>query len=280
MNSNLRAQINETEAKYQELRRKKIEDIASDSMFTESALIKEEFEWMNSKEEASITLENADKKVVDLKDYSPLNSLILEELSSRMINPMPGFVLNYNYFDIHYTLKYIFKDRVYEILIFNDGIIKSNGNLYHSSELLSLAQALMPIVVETSVQFDEALEVMFSSTAATCSTYSESDPEEVKSVMLDGLSSDYASRLRTSAYFIKQNMIKVNKNIEASGNMSVTKSIGYRDGEEVQLFVFVNSGELHHVKLIYKDTEEIYELKPELAEDPKIKVFSNIWTAN
>jgi hypothetical protein len=43
---------------------------------------------------------------------------------------------------------------------------------------------------------------------------------------------------------------------------------------------FDKHSELSHVKLVYKGTEEFYVLKSSLLEDPKIRVFNNIWTGD
>ena len=76
-------------------------------------------------------------------------------------------------------------------------------------------------------------------------------------------------------------MIKVDTNISVTEDMHVSKSRGFRDGEEVNLYIYFDKhSELSHVKLVYKGTEEFYVLKSSLLEDPKIRVFNNIWTGD
>ena len=279
-NNSLKSEILEAENKYQELVKKnenKVEDEVS-----EIDLIRETFEWMNSEDISSLTLENYDKKLIDLKEPSFLHELVMYGLNNQLILPA-DFYTRWVHKDIElcYVLKYKVKEEVHEILIFNDGLIEYNDFYYNSKFLLEFAKALMPIVDETSAEMRNALDVMFNSSIATCSTYKESDTDEIKAREIDGLPIDYAVRLRASAYFIKQNMIKVDTKISAAEDMHVSKSRGFRDGEEVNLYIYFDKhSELSHVKLVYKDTEEFYVLKSSMLEDPKIKVFNNIWTGD
>lgn len=280
-NNSLKSEIIEAENKYQELVKKnKYENKVEDEV-SEIDLIRETFEWMNSEDISSLTLENYDKKLIDLKEPSFLHELVMYGLNNQLILPA-DFYTRWVHKDIElcYVLKYKVKEEVHEILIFNDGLIEYNDFYYNSKFLLEFAKALMPIVDETSVEMRNALDVMFNSSIATCSTYKESDTDEIKAREIDGLPIDYAVRLRASAHFIKQNMIKVDTNITVTGEMRVTKSRGYRDGQQVDMYIFYNFGELSHVKLVYKDTEEFYVLKPSLLKDPKIIVFNNIWTGD
>lgn len=72
----------------------------------------------------------------------------------------------------------------------------------------------MPIVEESSINMETALEVMFNSSIATYSTYRESNINTDEAKPLTGqVSAGYATRLRASAHFIKENMIKVDNEI-------------------------------------------------------------------
>lgn len=281
-NNSLKSEIIQAENKYQELVKKKNYENKVEEEVSEIDLIWETFEWMNSENISNLTLENYDKKLIDLKEPSFLHELVMYGLNNRLIL-FADFHTRWGHKDIElcYVLKYKVEEEVHEILIFNDGLIKYKDFTYNSKDLLEFAKALIPIVDETSVEMRNALDVMFNSSIATCSTYKESDADEIKAREMNGLPVDCAVRLRASAYFIKQNMIKVDTDIPATEEMGVTKSRGFRDGEEVNLYIYFDKySELSHVKLVYKDTEEFYVLKPSLLEDPKIKVFNNIWTGD
>lgn len=281
-NNRLKDELVKTENKYQELVKEKNNKNPLPDGPSEIELIRETFAWMNSDDISSLTLENYDKKLIDLKKSSFLHELVKQGLNNRLIIPVDFYTMwEHKDFELCYVLKYKIKEEVHEILIFNDGLIKYNDFYYNSRSLLEFAKALMPIVEETSVEVGNALDVMFNSSIATCSTYKESDTDEIKARELDGLPTDYSIRLRASAHFIKQNMIKVDTNISVSEEMRVTKSRGYRDGYEADMYIYFDrNSELSHVKLVYKDSEEFYVLKPSLLEDPKIIVFNNIWTAD
>jgi hypothetical protein len=76
-------------------------------------------------------------------------------------------------------------------------------------------------------------------------------------------------------------MIKVDNKIEETDEMMVTKSSGYSEGKQVDMYIFaINGGEVDHVKLVYEDVEETYKLKTELIIDKKYLYFDNIWTAD
>ncbi len=281
-NNSLKSEVVQTENKYQELAKKKIYESRTQDEVDELDRIRETFEWMNSEDISSLTLENYDNKHIDLIEPSFLHELVRYGLDNRLINPANfSDRWGHKHIELCYVLKYEVKEEVHEILIFYDGLIEYKNNFYISKSLLEFAKALMPIVDETSVEMKNALDVMFNSSIATCSTYKESDTDEIKAREIDGLPVDYAVRLRASAYFIKQNMIKVDTNISVTEDMHVSKSRGFRDGEEVNLYIYFDKhSELSHVKLVYKGTEEFYVLKSSLLEDPKIRVFNNIWTGD
>jgi hypothetical protein len=178
-------------------------------------------------------------------------------------------------------LRYHFKDTINEIVIFDDATIKYKDSYYDSTVLLNMVQSLMPIAYEVSHDKNNALSVMFNSTLATFENYKLSDIN--KSNFEQGLTElcDNAVRLRVSAYFINNNMIKAENNIDESYDMWVTKSSGYHEGKQVDMYIVtVNGGEVNHVKLVYNNIEEIYKLKSELSENQKYLYFNNIWTAN
>lgn len=76
-------------------------------------------------------------------------------------------------------------------------------------------------------------------------------------------------------------MVKVDDNVDETLEMLVTKSSGYSEGKQVDMYIFfINGGEVDHVKLVYEDVEEIYKLKTELSKDNKYLYFDNIWTAD
>ncbi|MPN37856.1 hypothetical protein SDC9_185377 [bioreactor metagenome] len=187
----------------------------------------------------------------------------------------------HNDYRLHYILRYHFKDTINEILIFDDGTIKYKDSYYRSPILLCAAQSLMPIAEEVNHIKNNALSVMVNSTMATCSNYMLSEID--KSYMEQGLTElwDNAVRLRASAHFINKNMVKVDNNVDETLEMLVTKSSGYREGKQVDMYIFaINGGEVDHVKLIYEDVEEIYKLKTELSKENKYLYFDNIWTAD
>lgn len=277
-NNTLHNKLDETDSKYRELRTKKIADASLDESLSEVSLIREQFEWLNSKDNAIITLENADNKTLEINKSIPLDALMFEGLNNKIIYPMSRFVLNYFFPDIHYTLKYTFKDQEHEILIFSDGVIETENGLYYSNELLCYAQALMPIVTETSLNFENALDVMFNAKIATVSTYNQSDHKD--DLVYNEASPDVAARLRAAAYFIKQNMVLTNDVMSEDGEMNVTKSIGYIYGDKVEFYVFSTAEGVHHVKLDYKGIQKYYKIKPELRDIGEIKYFNHIWTAN
>ena len=194
---------------------------------------------------------------------------------------MSRFVLNYFFPDIHYTLKYTFKNQEHKILIFIDGVVETENGLYCSNELLCFAQALMPMVEEISLNFENALDVMFNAKIATVSTYKQSDYNIKKDdLVYNEASPDVAARLRAAAYFIKQNMVLTNDVMSEDAEMNVTRSIGYVYGDKVEFYVFSTVEGVHHVKLEYKGIQKHYKIKPELRDIEEIKYFNHIWTAN
>lgn len=271
----------ETEKKYQELAEKNASESTPVDEYSERELIRQKFEWMNSENISSFTIQNDDGEIVNINEPSFLNDLIRSNFGNQSIFDFNPGISGYNFHELSYVLRCEVEEDVHELLIFRDGVIQyNNEGFYRSEDLLWMAQALMPIVEESTLDMETALEVMFNSSIATVSTYRESKKDTDEAKPLSGqVSAGYAIRLRASAHFIKENMIKVDNEILPDEDMMVTKSVGFRDGEEVEMYVFTEKGDLHHVKLVYKDTEEFYVLKPSLLEDPKIRVFNNIWTA-
>lgn len=270
----------EAEKKYQELAEKSASKSTPVDEYSESELVRQKFEWMNSEDISSFTIQNDDGEIININEPSFLNDLIRNNFSNRLIFDFHS-TFGYNFHELSYVLRCEVEGNIHEMHIFRDGIIRYNKEgFYRSEDLLWMAQALMSNVEESSIGAETALEVMFNSSVATYSTYRESNKDTDEANPLSGrLSAGYATRLRASAHFIKENMIKVDNEILEDEDMMVTKSIGFRDGEEVEMYVFDNYSDLHHVKLVYKDTKEFYILKPSLLEAPKIRVFNNIWTA-
>ncbi|MEL7606599.1 MAG: hypothetical protein AAGU39_11145 [Sedimentibacter saalensis] len=284
-NRNLITLVDETEKKYQELRVQKLHDNYMEAKMLNLSVIEDNFKWMKDVEKTDkITLENYDGNILDIKEDTSINKIILQGLylGEDVITPddyISGQL--HNDYRLHYILRYHFKDTINEILIFDDGTIKYKDSYYRSPILLCAAQSLMPIAEEVNHIKNNALSVMVNSTMATCSNYMLSEID--KSYMEQGLTElwDNAVRLRASAHFINKNMVKVDNNVDETLEMLVTKSSGYREGKQVDMYIFaINGGEVDHVKLIYEDVEEIYKLKTELSKENKYLYFDNIWTAD
>jgi hypothetical protein len=277
--------VDETEKKYQELRVQKSNDDYMEARMLKLSIIKDTFKWLKDVEKTDkISLENHDGDILDIKEDTSLNKIILHGfyLDKNVVTPDDYISAQlHNDNRLHYTLKYHFKDTVNEILIFDDGTIKYKDSYYRSPILLCAAQSLMPISDEVNHIKSDALSVMFNSTMATYANYMVLETD--KSNMEQGLTElwDNAVRLRASAHFIDKNMVKVDNNNEESFEMLVTKSSGYCEGKQFDMYIFtVNGGEVDHVKLVYEDIEEIYKLKTELSKDKKYLYFDNIWTAD
>lgn len=284
-NRNLITLVDETEKKYQELRVQKSHDNYMEAKMLNLSVIEDNFKWMKDVEKTDkITLENYDGNILDIKQDTSINKIILQGLylGEDVITPDDYISVQlHNDYRLHYILRYHFKDTINEILIFDDGTIKYKDSYYRSPILLCAAQSLMPIAEEVNHIKNNALSAMVNSTMATCSNYMLSEID--KSYMEQGLTElwDNAVRLRASAHFINKNMVKVDDNIEETFEMLVTKSSGYSEGKHVDMYIFaVNGGEVNHVKLVYEDVEEIYKLKTELSKDNKYLYFDNIWTAD
>jgi hypothetical protein len=284
-NRDLITLVDETEKKYQELRAQKSNDDFIEARMLKLPVIEDNFKWMKDVEETDkISLENNDGDILDIKEDTSLNKVILQGLyfDNNIITPDEYISVQlHNDNRLHYTLRYHFKDTINEILIFDDGTIKYKDSYYRSPILLCSAQSLMPIADELNHIKGDALSVMVNSTMATCSSYKVSEID--KSNMEQGLTElwDNAVRLRASAHFINKNMVKVDNKIEETDEMMVTKSRGYSEGKQVDMYIFaVSGGEVDHVKLVYDDVEEIYQLKTELVKDKKYLYFDNIWTAD
>lgn len=284
-NRNLITLVDETEKKYQELRVQKSHDNYREAKMLNLSVIEDNFKWMKDVEKTDkITLENYDGNILDIKQDTSINKIILQGLylGEDVITPDDYISVQlHNDYRLHYILRYHFKDTINEILIFDDGTIKYKDSYYRSPILLCAAQSLMPIAEEVNHIKNNALSAMVNSTMATCSNYMLSEID--KSYMEQGLTElwDNAVRLRASAHFINKNMVKVDDNVDETLEMLVTKSSGYREGKQVDMYIFaVNGGEVNHVKLVYEDVEEIYKLKTELSKDNKYLYFDNIWTAD
>jgi hypothetical protein len=284
-NRDLITLVDETEKKYQELRIQKSNDDFIEVRMMKQSVIEDTFKWMKDTEKTDkITLENYDGDILDIKEDTSLNKIILPGLYlyKNVVTPDDYISVQlHNDNRLHYTLRYHFKDTINEILIFDDGTIKYKDSYYRSPILLCSAQALMPIAEEVNHIKNNALSVMLNSSMATYSNYMVSESD--KSNMEQGLTElwDNAVRLSASAHFINKNMIKVDNKIEETDEMMVTKSRGYSKGKQVDMYIFtVNGGEVNHVKLVYDDVEEIYQLKKELIKDKKYLYFNNIWTAD
>ena len=90
-NNSLKSEILEAENKYQEfVKKNKYENKVEDEV-SEIDLIRETFEWMNYEDISSLTLENYDKKLIDLKEPSFLHELIIDGFSNRLIGPADFF---------------------------------------------------------------------------------------------------------------------------------------------------------------------------------------------
>jgi hypothetical protein len=277
--------VDETEKKYQELRVQKSHDDYMEARMLKQSVIEDTFKWMKDTEKADkILLENYDGDIVDMKEDTSLNKVILQGLylDNNTITPDDYISVQlHNDNRLHYTLRYHFNDVINEILIFDDGTIKYKDSYYRSPILLCSAQALMPIADELNHIKGDALSVMLNSTMASYSNYMVSESD--KSNMEQGLMElwDDAVRLRASAHFINRNMVKVDDKIEENDEMMTTKSSGYCEGKQVDMYIFaVNGGEVNHVKLVYDNVEETYKLKTELSKDKKCLYFNNIWTAD
>lgn len=284
-NRDLITLVDETEKKYQELRVQKSHDNYMEAKILKLSVIEDNFKWMKDVEKTDkITLENYDGNILDIKEDTSINKIILQGLylGEDVITPDDYISVQlHNDYRLHYILRYHFKDTINEILIFDDGTIKYKDSYYRSPILLCAAQSLMPIAEEVNHIKNNALSAMFNSTMATCSNYMLSEND--KSNMEQGLTElwDNAVRLRASAHFINKNMVKVDNNVDETLEMLVTKSSGYSEGKQVDMYIFaINGGEVDHVKLVYEDVEEIYKLKTELSKDKKYLYFDNIWTAD
>lgn len=284
-NRDLITLVDETEKKYQELRVQKSHDNYMEAKILKLSVIEDNFKWMKDVEKTDkITLENYDGNILDIKEDTSINKIILQGLylGEDVITPDDYISVQlHNDYRLHYILRYHFMDTINEILIFDDGTIKYKDSYYRSPILLCAAQSLMPIAEEVNHIKNNALSVMVNSTMATCSNYMLSEID--KSYMEQGLTElwDNAVRLRASAHFINKNMVKVDDNVDETLEMLVTKSSGYREGKQVDMYIFaINGGEVDHVKLIYEDVEEIYKLKTELSKENKYLYFDNIWTAD
>lgn len=277
--------VDETEKKYQELRVQKSNDDYIEARMLKLSVIEDTFKWLKDVEKTDkISLENYDGDILDVKEDISISKIILQGLylDKNVVTPDDYISIQlHNDNRLHYTLRYHFKDTINEILIFDDGTIKYQDSYYRSPILLNTAQSLMPIAEEVNHIKSDALSVMVNSTMATCANYMVSEID--KSNMEQGLTElwDNAVKLRASAHFINKNMVKVDDNSEETHEMLVTKSSGYCEGKQVDMYIFaVNGGKVNHVKLVYEDVEEIYKLKTELSKDNKYLYFDNIWTAD
>ena len=86
-NNSLKSEVVQTENKYQELAKKKIYESRTQDEVDELDRIRETFEWMNSEDISSLTLENYDNKHIDLIEPSFLHELVRYGLDNRLINP-------------------------------------------------------------------------------------------------------------------------------------------------------------------------------------------------
>lgn len=284
-NMDLKTQISETQKSYQELRAQKLHDNFVESRIRALSLIEETFKWMKDIEGTErIILENYNGDKLNIKEDTSLNKIILRGLYLDNNIITPDNIISSQLHNDHrffYTLRYYLKDNINEIIIFDNGTIKYKDLYYESPVLLSTAKSLMPIADKMNCGENDALAAMLNSSLATCSNYRLSDMD--KSDYEQGLINlwDNAVRLRASAHFINENMVKVCGQIEESPDMLVTKSSGYSEGKQVDMYIFtVNGGEVNHVKLVYDSVEEIYQLKSELSKDEKYLYFNNIWTAD
>lgn len=259
-NRDLISLVDETEKKYQELRVQKSNDDYIDARMLKLSVIEDTFKWLKDVEKTDrISLENYDGDILDVKEDTSLNKIILQGfyLDKNVVTPDDYISVQlHNDNRLHYILQYHFKDTINEILIFDDGTIKYKDSYYRSPILLSTSQSLMPIAEEVKHIKNDALCVMLNSTMATCSNYKVSETD--KSNMEQGLTElwDNAVRLRASAHFINKNMVKVDDNVDETLEMLVTKSSGYSEGKQVDMYIFaINGGEVDHVKLVYEDVE-------------------------
>nr|WP_312580047.1 hypothetical protein [Sedimentibacter sp.] len=286
LNRNLELQINVTNTAYQELRTQKINNNYSEVRMTKLLLIEETFSWLHSVDVDKITLENYDGNTIDLKKTDvPLNNIILQGLALKYENVAADNTINYfahiEEVGFHYTLRYYNNENIYEILIFDNGIIKYEGTFYESPNLLSMAKSLMPIInnEKNEVQMD-AIDVMLNSDLATYVEYKVSDVDKLDYVQtLDALANN-AVRLRASAYFIKENMIQ-DDSIDASKDIKqVLRSSGFSGGKQVDMYIYsAEDGSIIYVKLAYNNHEETYIFNSEKNRQSKSSLLFNIWTA-
>lgn len=284
-NKDLESQLNQLEKKYQELIVQNGYDDYAQVRLTRLSLIEENFQWMRNIEEADkITFENYDGKTIDIKEDAPINKFILQGLGFNSI-VAPDNIINdklHNDSRFYYTLRYYIEDTVHVVIIYDNGTIKYKDVYYESPMLLSAAQSLMPIFDNASNdEHNNALSTMLYSSLATFSEYKISDTEN--SIYEQSLIElwNNAIKLRASAYYIKENMIKVNKTDKSINIDRVLKSSGYDAGNQVDMYIFMtNEGNISYVKLVYNSIEEIYKIKSTANQNAKSLPLYNIWTAD
>ena len=284
-NRDLEIQISEITGKYKELRTQKAHDNYVEASLQKISLINEDFKWLkNIKDTEKITFENYSGDIIDIKNETTLNKIILDSLVLENIIIEPDIIIHatlHNDLRFYYTLRYYLRDNVYEILIFDNGTIKYNNLYYESPFLLSAAQSLMPMINSDSIEIqDNAIYIMLNADLATYSEYKISDTDKSYFEQTLGELWINAIRLRTTAYYIKENMIKVNEDIDYTEDMQVLKSTGYSGGKQVDMYIFTKpNGDDSYVKLVYNNNEEVYKLKSKLNNDIKCLPLINIWTA-
>jgi len=284
-NRDLELHLSEITEKYKELRIQKIHDNYVEANIQKLSLINEDFQWLaNIGEAEKITLENYCGNIIDIKNETTLNKIILNglDLGKNLIEPDNiNHAFLHNDLRFYYTLRYYIKDMVYEILIFDSGTIKCNDLYYESPFLLSAAQSLMPIINSDINEIqDNAISIMLNAKLATISEYKISDTDISDFEQTLGELFINAIRLRTSAYYIKENMTKVNEDIVYTDDMRVLKSTGYSGDKQVDMYIFTRNGEISFVKLVYNNNAEIYKLKSVINNELKCLPLINIWTAD
>lgn len=283
-NINLSSQLTNLEEKYQELRLMEINDSYSESRNMKLSLINEEFRWLGLTDTGEIILENYDGEKIDLtQDGSEVTKLILQGLDENYIispdNMTNPFLRNDSRF--YYTLRYNINDIVHEIFIFDDGTIKYKNEYFNSPILLSAAQAVMPVInAESNKTQPNAIDFMLNCSLATSSYYKITEEEPHEEQSLSQLW-DNGVRMRASAYFIKEYMIKADENFKGTEASSVMKSLGYNEGQKAEMYIYYgDNGKLICVKFVYNNAEVIYIMNPEVKMNPKILFLPVIWSAS
>lgn len=283
-NTILGLELSHSEEKYQELRYRKINDGYSEVREMKQSMIDEEFKWLGSADTDEIILENYDGEKINMyEDASEAVKLVLQGLNESRRIILPDSITTpflRNDLRFYYILRCKINDTVHEIFIFDDGTIKYMDRYFYSPILLCAAQAIMPVInTEPNKAQPDIIDFILNCSLATSSSCGIADEEPLEEQTLSQLWNN-AVRLRASAYFIKNYMVKTDEDFIDAEAFNVMKSQGYRDGQKSEMYIYYSDkGEPISVKLVYNGAEEVYVMDKTAEINSKTLFLPLIWSA-